>query len=141
MPIPLRPLEKVVEKWRGKTTAASSDYVAGVQAPKYDWQAQSLAAKDAWKAGVTDAAGRGAFEKGVAKKGTAFWQKRTLDLGPGRFTDGVTKSVDVYKGEFASFYDALGKIELPARGARGDPKNLERVRTIMETMRKVKTSA
>jgi len=140
MPIPVRPLDQVISKWKTKATAATTDYTAGVQAPRYDWQAQTIAAKDAWKAGVTDAAGRGAFEKGVSKVSTAFWQKRALELGSARYADGVGKSVDIYKGKFAPFYEALSKIDLPPRGARGDPKNLERVRTIMDTLRKVKTS-
>ncbi len=57
MPIPLRPLEKVVEKWSGRATAAAPDYSAGVAAPKKDWATYATAAKDAWRAGVTDAAG------------------------------------------------------------------------------------
>jgi len=89
---------------------------------------------------VTDAAGRDAYSKGVAKKPTAFWQKRALELGVSRYPDGVSKSVDVYESEWKPYYDALSKIELPARGARGDPKNLERVRVIVTTLRSVKTA-
>lgn len=138
MPIPLRPLDQVVGKWQRRAAAAAPDYTAAVQTPLKDWQKGSLAASDAWKAAVTDAAGRDAYKAGVAKQTTAFWQKRALELGAPRFADGVSKSVDVYNTKFGPFYDALGRIELPARGPRGDPRNIERVRTIMETLRRVK---
>jgi len=127
-------------EWKNRATSAAPDYQFGVSNPLNDWQANALAAKDAWRAGVTDAAGRDAYAKGVAKKPTAFWQKRTLDLGVARYPDGVSKSVDVYESEWKPYYDALSKIELPPRGARGDPKNLERVRVIVTTLRSVKTA-
>jgi len=141
MPIKLRSIETIRDKWRNRATAAAPDYQFGVSNPLNDWQANALAAKDAWRAGVTDAAGRDAYGKGVAKTPTAFWQKRTLDLGVSRYPDGVSKSVDVYESNFKPYYDALSKIELPPRGARGDPKNLERVRVIVQTLRSVKTGA
>jgi len=95
MPIPLRPLDVVVSKWQKRASAAAPDFSSGVQNPLKDWQKNTLAASDAWKAGVTDAAGRDAFSKGVSAKPTAYWQKRTLDLGVPRYADGINKSVDV----------------------------------------------
>jgi hypothetical protein len=38
-------------------------------------------------------------------------------------------------------YDTLTKVELPVRGPRGDPKNIERVRTIVQALRALKTGA
>ncbi len=141
MPIPLRPLDKVVDKWSARATAAAPDYSAGVSAPLRDWATQATAAKGAWQAGVTEAASRDAYAKGVATAGTAKWQRKATTLGTRRFSEGVAAAKDDYKGGFAQFYDALSKIDLPPRGARGDPKNLERVRTIMQTLRSVKTAA
>ncbi|MEM3982563.1 MAG: hypothetical protein QXM71_07595 [Thermofilum sp.] len=138
MPIVLRPLDKIVEKWRSRASAASGDYAAGVEAPKYDWQKQTLAAAEAWKAGVTEAATKNTFAKGVAAKSTDFWKARAMTLGTARFADGVVKSVDVYKSNFAPYYDTLSKLELPPRGARGDPKNIERVRAIIQALRSKK---
>jgi len=139
MPIALRSLDKIVEKWRSRASAASGDYAAGVETPKYDWQKQTLAASDAWKSGITEAAAKNMFAKGVAATSTDFWKTRTITLGTARYADGVSKSVDVYKANFAPYYDTLSKIELPPRGARGDPKNIERVRAIVNALRAKKT--
>ncbi|MEM4430210.1 MAG: hypothetical protein QXM08_03540 [Thermofilaceae archaeon] len=139
MPLVLRPLDKIVEKWRSRASAASGDYAAGVEAPKYDWQKNTLAASDAWKSGITEAAAKNMFAKGVAATPTDFWKSRAITLGTARFADGVSKSVDVYKAKWAPYYDVLTKIELPPRGARGDPKNIERVRAIITALRAKKT--
>ncbi|MEM4846448.1 MAG: hypothetical protein QW794_01655 [Thermosphaera sp.] len=139
MPLVLRPLDKIVEKWRSRASAASGDYAAGVEAPKYDWQKNTLAAADAWKSGITEAAAKNMFSKGVAATPTDFWKSRAITLGTARFADGVSKSVDVYKAKWAPYYDVLTKIELPPRGARGDPKNIERVRAIITALRAKKT--
>ncbi|MEM4667471.1 MAG: hypothetical protein QW498_09240 [Thermofilum sp.] len=138
MPIVLRPLDKIVEKWRSRASAASGDYAEGVAAPKQDWQKNTLAASDAWKAGVTEAASKNLFAKGVAATPTDYWKTRATTLGTARFSDGVSKSVDVYKSKFAPYYDTLSKLELPPRGARGDPKNIERVRAIITALRSKK---
>ncbi|MEM4020022.1 MAG: hypothetical protein QXG57_07340 [Thermofilaceae archaeon] len=138
MPIVLRPLDKIVEKWRARASAASGDYAEGVAAPKQDWQKNTLAASDAWKAGVTEAAAKNLFAKGVAATPTDYWKTRATTLGTARFSDGVSKSVDVYKSKFAPYYDVLSKLELPPRGARGDPKNIERVRAIITALRSKK---
>jgi len=139
MPIVLRPLDKIVEKWRARASAATSDYTAGIEAPRQDWQKQALAASDTWKAGVTEAAAKNLFAKGVMAKPSDFWKMRALTLGGARYADGVSKSVDVYKSDWAPYYDVLSKLELPPRGARGDPKNVERVRAIMTALRSKKT--
>jgi len=141
MPIKLRPLEKIMEKWSTRAAAAVTDYVEGIASPKVPWSQGALAAKDAWRQGVTDAAGRDAYAKGVTKAGDAKWLRKAQEFGPARYPDGVAKTKEDYRTGFSPFYDALAKVELPPRRARGDPTNIERVKTIVATMRKVKTGA
>jgi hypothetical protein len=138
MPIKLRPLEKITDKWSTRAAAAVTDYAEGIANPKVPWSQAAVAAKDAWRQGVTDAAGRDAFAKGVARAGDAKWLKKAQEFGPTRYPDGVSKTKDDYKNGFAPFYDALTKVELPARRARGDPANVERVKAIMTAMRSTK---
>lgn len=141
MPIKLRPLEKITEKWTTRASGATTEYSEGLAAPKVPWSAAAIAAKEAWRQGVTDAAGRDAFAKGVAKAGDAKWFKKASELGTRRFSEGVTAAKEDYKGGFSPYYDALTKIELPPRRARGDPANVERVKAIMTTLRSIKTGA
>lgn len=139
MPLKLRPLDQIKDKWTRRATAAGPDYQAGIAAPRQPWSQAAIAAKAAWQQGVTDAAGRDAFAKGVAKAGDAKWLKKATELGVARYPEGVSKAVEEYKAGFTPFYDALSKLELPARGARGDPRNIERVKTIVQALRAIKT--
>jgi len=139
MPLVLRPLDKIVEKWRSRATAATSDFAAGVETPRNPWSKGALAASETWKSAVTEAAARDAYRKGVSARTDEFWKTRTLTVGAARYSDGVSKSVDIYKGNWSAYYDVLSKLELTPRGPRGDPKNLERVRAIMQALRSKKT--
>ena len=138
MPLKLRPLDQITDKWERRASGAAPDYQAGLASPRQPWSQAAIAAKSAWQQGVTEAAGRDAFAKGVAKAGDTKWFNKASTLGVRRYPEGVGVAKDDYKGGFAPYYDALTKIDLPARGARGDPKNLERVRAIMQTLRKIK---
>ncbi|MCC6014091.1 MAG: hypothetical protein LM564_00110 [Desulfurococcaceae archaeon] len=140
MPLRLRPLDQIKDKWSRRASAAGPDYQAGLAAPRTPWSQAAVVAKDAWRAGVTDAAGRDAYAKGVAAAGDAKWLKKATELGVRRYPEGVSAAVEDYKNGFAPYYDALTKIELPPRGARGDPKNIERVRVIVQTLRSIKTA-
>ena len=139
MPIPLRPLDYIKQKYATRATAAAGDFQFGVQNPLRDWATNAAAAEGAWRDGVQDAIARGAFGKGVKAAGTQFWQARTLTLGVPRYTQGVQASVDLYADRFKPYYEALSRVTLPPRGKRGDPRNLERVRVIIEALRRVKT--
>jgi len=141
MPLKLKPLDKIVDKWATRAAGATTDYAAGLMMPKQPWSAAAVAAKDAWRTGVTDAAGRDAYSKGVAKAGDAKWYKKASEIGVRRYPEGVSAAKDDYKGAFAPVYETLTKIELPPRGPRGDPKNIERVRVIVQTLRQLKTGA
>ncbi|RLE36930.1 hypothetical protein DRJ17_07610 [Candidatus Woesearchaeota archaeon] len=138
--VSLRPLEKIIEKWKNRAVAAQGDYQFGIQNPLKDWATNAAAAQDAWAAGVQDAISRGAFGKGVKKVGTEKWQRKAMQLGAPRYAQGVQASDVDYRAGFEPYYEALSRLTLPPRGPRGDPRNLERVRIIMETLRKIKTS-
>jgi len=122
-----------------RAAAATTDYTEGVLSPRTPWSQAAAAAKEAWRAGITEAAGRDAYAKGVIKAGDAKWLKKAVELGSRRFTEGVSVATEDYKSGFTPYYDALSKLELPPRGPRGDPKNLDRVRAIVQTLRNVKT--
>ncbi len=136
--VAIRKLEDIVKKWSDVTPGRAPYYEAGVRAPLRDWATNAAAAESAWESGTTAAISEKRFEKGVKKAGTAKWQKKAIELGVARYADGVRKATDDYKAGFAPFRDVLEALTLPARGAKGDPKNLDRVRVIMEALHKKK---
>ncbi|MEE8478141.1 MAG: hypothetical protein V3S19_07205 [Gemmatimonadales bacterium] len=137
----IRAIDVIAKKWAAVTPLRSPDYEAGVREPRRDWQRQTLAAKDAWKSGVTAAIARDGFAKGVQRSGTTQWQEAALTKGVQRWGPGVALGEDAYMRGFAPYQAAISRISLPPRYARRDPRNLERVRVIVEAMSKVKEAA
>jgi hypothetical protein len=133
-------LSAIVAKWNARTSIAGPEYEAGVRSPKTDWASATAAAKDNYKAGVTEAIAAGSFEKGVRAAGTPKWQERTLTLGVARWPSGVAASQDSYRSAIEPFISALRSLALPPRYAKGDARNLQRVNVIATALHKLKMS-
>ena len=123
-------IAKIAEKWARVTPQRSADYEAGVKDPIRDWATNTTAANEAYKAGVTAAIGKDLFKKGVAKAGTEKWKRKAVEVGPARFAQGVQVAQPDYEKGFAPFRDVIEKTVLPPRFAKGDPRNVDRVRVI-----------
>lgn len=139
MGIKLKPIADIATKFVRRASAAGPDYEAGIRAPKADWATEAKAAEAAFEAGIQDAVSRKAFGKGVSKAGSEKWSRKALAVGPARFGPGVAAALQDYTTEFSPYRDALERVALPARGRRGDPANIERVRTIATALHSQKT--
>lgn len=134
----IRALEAIGRKWATVTPQRSADYEAGVKDPKARWSAMTLAAADAWKAGITDAISRNAFHKGVSKAGDTAWQEGAVLKGVQRWGPGVQIAEPKYVAGFAPYHAAISRLTLPARYARRDPRNMARVAAVVDALKKVK---
>lgn len=121
-------------KWVARTSAAARDYAAGVQAPRRSWQQATAAAEPAYEAGVQDAISRRAFAAGVTRAGDQTWAQGVQAKGIARFAPGVQAAQQKYDQNFAPYRQAIEAINLPARGRRGDPNNLQRVQLIDQAL-------
>lgn len=129
----------VAEKWARVTPQRQQDYQAGIQAPRTPWAAATKAGEERYKAGVNEAIARGAFGKGVTAAGDQKWQSKSLAKGPTRFAEGVALSAPDYQAAVAPYLDVIAATTLPPRYAKGDPRNVERVKVISAALRKRKT--
>jgi hypothetical protein len=129
----------VAEKWGRVTPMRADDYKLGVQNPRAPWAASAKAGEERYKAGVMEAANRGAFGKGVSAAGDAKWLQKSMAKGPGRFAEGVALSAPDYQAGVAPYLDTIAATALPPRFAKGDPRNVERVRVMAQALRKKKT--
>lgn len=125
-------------KWARRAGSASGEYEEGVRNPKKSWAAQTVAASDAYKQGVTAAIGRNAFANGVKNAGDTKWQKNAIEKGPQRYTQGVQLAQSDYETAVAPFLSALSSLTLPKRGPKGDPGNIARVALVAKTLHDVK---
>jgi hypothetical protein len=127
-------------KWARRAGAATEDFKSGVENPRTDWAAATIAAAPSQAAGVQAAIASGRFQKAVAKSGTAKWKDKTMGKGADRFASGVAAAQTDYEQGIAPYTEVLNSVSLPARGAKGDPKNYDRVKAIGEALRKKKLS-
>jgi hypothetical protein len=123
----IRSMDEIAAKYARVTPGRSTDYANGVKSPKKDWKTETINAKDAYAQGVQESIGRGAFEKGVNKAGTAKWQQKAVDLGTTRWGAGVTAAQGDYNTGFAPYQAVIAGLVLPPAGPKGDPRNFDRV--------------
>lgn len=136
--VEIRDLRDIADKWVTVTPQRAPQYEAGVRNPKKDWRAGAEGANEAWKAGVSAAVQADRFKGGVVKAGTSKWQRGSIEKGVLRYGPGVEAAREDYESGFAPYADEIRKIVLPPRGARRDPRNIDRVRAIATALGKRK---
>jgi len=135
----MKSADAVAEKWARVTPQRAQDYTDGVKSPRTPWAAASAGANDRYKAGVTEAAAANRYQKGVNAAGDQAWQTKTLAKGPARFAEGVALSGPDYQAAVKPYLDVIAATQLPPRGPKGSPQNLQRVAAIATALRKKKT--
>lgn len=127
------------EKWARVTPMRSEDYKMGVMQPRTPWAAAATGAATRYQEGVQAGITRGGYQKGIAAAGDQKWQRKSAEKGPQRFAEGVALSTGDYQAGVQPYLDVIGSTQLPPRFAKGDPRNVERVRVLAAALRKRKT--
>jgi len=130
----IRSAKEIASKWTRVTPGRTEDYKLGIQNPRRDWAEETAAAADTYKAGVDAAHAKNLFSKGVKRVGTSKWKEKALQKGPGRFAEGVYIAGDDYEKGFAPYRDAIEKVDLGPRFPRRDPRNLGRVKSVVDAL-------
>ena len=130
----IKSLSAIKEKWTRVTPLRTEDYKLGVKNPKRDWETETLAAESNWKLGVDQAQAKGLFQKGIREAGTSKWQDKALKKGPTRFAEGVYIAGPDYEKGFDRYHKAIQAVDLGPRFPRRDPRNIERVRRVVEAL-------
>jgi hypothetical protein len=130
----IKALSAIRDKWTRVTPGRQEDYKLGIQNPKRDWEAETIAAKENWKAGVDQAHAKGLFDRGVTKAGTKKWQEKSVKKGPGRFAEGVYLAGSDYERGFAPYREAIARVDLGPKYPRRDPRNIQRVIRVVEAL-------
>jgi len=126
------------KKWARVTPDRQEDYEAGVRNPGKDWATETAAAEPRYEDSIKASIGRKAFGKGVKKAGTAKQQEATILKGIPRWPEGVRAGEDSYRVGFEPYENELRGMKLPPRYPAGDPRNIERVKTVTTGLHKKK---
>ena len=137
----IKPVERIASKWSEVTPSRSGEYQAGVTSPRRSWSQATGEAADNYAAGVQEALSRGAFAKGVVAAGDSAWRQGALEKGVSRWPQGVRLGKNKYQTGFAPYHSTLSGLTLSPRGAKGDPRNYDRVREVGEALHNTKVGA
>jgi len=130
----IKSLDASARKFTQNASQAGGAYSEGVANPKRDWAQSTKAAESSYEQGVQGAIQKKSFGKGVSKAGSAKWQKGATEKGSSRFAAGVGMAGDAYVKGFSPYHQAIASAQLPARFAKRDPRNIERVKAVVKVM-------
>ncbi len=125
-------------KWARVTPQRTDDYQQGIQNPKNNWAESTIAAEKNQADGIQEAIRDKRFVKGVTKAGNSTWSQGALTKGVNRFGEGVQVAQEKYNAGFAPYAQVIESTSLPPRFPKGDPRNIERVKTIALALRNKK---
>jgi hypothetical protein len=137
---PVKPLDRISNKWANVVSVSQDEYQAGVQNPRKDWQQATAAAEANYEKGVQAAIQRKAFGRGVKNVPSSNWQQAALEKGTTRWTEGVRLSQNKYQEGFAPYRQVIEQTSLPPRGPKGDPNNIRRVEVLAKALHAKKQS-
>ena len=130
----IKSTSEIADKWSSVTPGRAQFYKSGVEASGVQWEENTADASDAYASGVTQAIAEDRFSRGVRAAGNEKWRRKSSEVGAGRFGPGVQAAKSDYEKGFAPYRETISAIELPSRGARGDPQNYQRVSAIGDAL-------
>lgn len=129
----------IAAKFRNRAQQAAPDYAQGVQGAGQSWETNTRASEAAYEAGVTEAIGRKAWARGVSAAGAAKYTDNAVKLGSQRYGQGVANAEQAYAKGVDRFLNVIRGLNLPARGPKGSPGNMERANVVARALRAAKT--
>ena len=138
--IEMKDTATIAAKYVQRAGAAGSEYKTGVTGKGQKWASNAAAANDTYNQGVTAAAGRGAYGKGVTRAGGAKYETKASGVGATRYPQGVSGAAPDYQAGFEPYAAVLKGVSLAPRAPKGSPQNLERVRAVTEALHNKKIS-
>lgn len=130
----IRSMDLIAKKWASVTPMRADDYAAGIANPRRSWSKATINAEDAYEEGVRKSIAAKTFGKGVARAGDEKWARKASTRGVANWGPGVAEAEGDYAAGFAPYRDAIANVKLPPRYARRDPRNLNRVKAIVDAL-------
>ena len=130
----IRSVDSIAKKWAEVTPMRSADYAAGIATPRRSWSAATKAAEKSYEEGVQKSIAAKSFGKGVTKAGDEKWSRKASVNGVRNWGPGVAEAKGDYAAGFSPYQAAIASCVLPPRYARRDPRNLARVKAIVDCL-------
>lgn len=135
MAIKVRDAAASAAKFKTNAVAAQNTYGAAVANAGPTWAAATKAAQDTYAQGVQQAIAQNRFANGVNQKSQDKFQTRAAGVGPARYGTGVGAAADSWAAGTQPYLNVLANLNLPARGVKGSPQNIQRVSAVADALR------
>lgn len=136
--IKVKDTSAVAAKYVQRASAASKDYADGVASAGGDWETGAKNGEGNFEQGVQDAIARKAYGKGVSGSASKYVANATK-LGAGRYGPGVQNGASAYTTGVQPYLDKLKSLQLPPKGPRRSPQNMQRANMVAAELGKLKT--
>lgn len=136
----VKPLDRISQKWARVASVSQQEYEDGVRNPRKSWATETAKAESAYEKGVQQAISKKRFSGGVKAAGDSRWQENAIAKGPQRWAQGINLGTEAYERGFAPFRAVIEGVNLPPRGPKGDPGNINRVAVIAKALHEKKTA-
>lgn len=123
-------VDRTAKKWIERARVATSDYAAGIAAPKRSWSAATTAAANTYFTAVSSPNTKALFTRGVKRAGDTRWSEMSSKKGKDRYATGVELSEPYYKSQMGDILAQIEAVSLGPRGVRGSAENYGRVKQI-----------
>jgi len=134
----MKTAQQVAEKYASRASAASTDYVSGVETTTKDQAARAIASAEIHKQATIAALNEGRYAKGLQKAGNQAWKDGVRKKGGNRYGEGVSTASGKYAANSAAYDSARGAAASLPRGLKGSETNLARVKAVVSALRTVK---
>jgi hypothetical protein len=139
--VAIKSIDDIAAKYAEVTPGRSAYYKDGVLTTSKDWETNTKAAEGNWAAGVSAAAAKKTFSKGVSEAGTGKWREKASTIGADRWGSGVTAGVEDYKKGFSKYHAVISGLKLTPRKEAGNPANYTRVTEVGSALHKAKVGS
>lgn len=130
MPIQIKDVGTLANKFVNRAVGAVNDYKAGVMAPKASQSASAIAASGLWQQSVSSQAALNRFTSGLRASGDAGWQAGASTKGASHYPDGIRASQQKWAANVGPYLAAIASLTLPPKGIRGSDANIGRVQAV-----------
>lgn len=123
----VKPISAAGAKFVRNAGAATQEYAANAKAAGDAYATGAVAAAPTFKAAVSAPNIQGAYASGVQRAGAAKYARGVDQKGSARYGPGVAAAQGDYVAATQPYFDTIASTQLPARGVRGSPGNIQRV--------------
>ena len=126
MAIRIKPASQSQTKYVNNTANATQAYTDGINNPKRDWQAATVAAEGNWAQSVQLAVSNGKYTKSITQDAATKQKQNAINLGVNRYAPGTKNAAANWAKFTQPVLDAMANVGDMPRGPKMSQQNFDR---------------